>query len=115
MSPTLGPALHDVAVGGAGDRHEPAHGLGDDVVGRPVGVGAGAGAGVTEAADGGVDELRVAGGQGLVADAEPVHHAGSAVLDDHVDRRGEGEEVSRSASSLRSRTIERLPRLMLAK
>ena len=75
---------HQLPAGLAGVADEAAHGLGHDVEGRPAGVGALAGAGIAEAADGGVDELRVAGVQRLVAEAEPVHHAARVVLDEHV-------------------------------
>ena len=39
--------LHRLAGARAGDAHHAAHGLGDHVVGRPVGIGAGAGARVS--------------------------------------------------------------------
>ena len=60
MSPTLGPQRRPPLSGVPGDADEAAHRLRDDVVGRQVGVWAGAGARVAEAADGGVDEARVA-------------------------------------------------------
>ncbi len=84
MSPDAGPAAEGVAPGGAGDGDEPAHGLGDDVVGRPVLVGARAGPGVAETSDGRVDQPGSHRPHRVVADAEAVHDAGLRVLDERV-------------------------------
>ena len=54
------------AAGLAGDAHDAAHALHDDVERRAVAVGAG----LAEAGGGGVDEARVARGERLVAEAE---------------------------------------------
>ena len=76
----------------AGDVHMPAHALRDDVVRRAVDVGARAGAPVSEAADAGVDDLRVARADGLVADAQAVHHTVAHVLDDGVSPLAQGQQ-----------------------
>ena len=102
-------------AGLAGRGDEPAHRLGDDVERGPVGVRALAGARVAEPTDGAVDEPRVDLRQRLVAEAEPVEHAGAEVLDDHVGVRTISRSVSRSASCWRSSTMLRFERLTLAK
>ena len=81
---------HDVADAGAdlhrrilvraGDGHDAAHRLADHVVGREVRVGTLARAHVAEAADRGIDQLRVAGVQRFVAEAEAIHDAAAVVL-----------------------------------
>ena len=77
---------------GTVDVGEAAHRLGDDVEGRPVGVGALAGARVAEAAQRRVDDLRVALADHLVAQPKPVHHAGPHVLEHRVGVFAQAEE-----------------------
>ena len=84
MSPTLAPAGMPPRLFGTGDVHVPAHALRDDVVRRAVNIRTCAGAPVAEAPDAGVDELRIARANGLVPDAQPVHHAVAHVLDERV-------------------------------
>src|SRR5665213_2567536 len=81
------PDLDRLAAGQAGDPHHAAHGLGDHVIGRPVEVRTVAGARVAEAADGGIDQLRMQRRQGLVGQAQPVHHPDAEVFDDDVELR----------------------------
>ena len=68
----------------SGDAHHAAHRLRDDVVRRPVHVGALAGARIAETTDRRIDELRVDLVQRLVTEPELVHHAGAIVLDEYV-------------------------------
>jgi hypothetical protein len=77
--------LDRLAGGQAGDAHHPAHGLGDHVIGRPFDVRALAGARVAEAADGGIDQLRIQRRQGLIGQAKPVHDPDAEVLHHHVE------------------------------
>ena len=79
-----GADLHRRVLVGSGDGHDAAHGLTDDVVRREVCVGAPAGADVAEAADRGVDQLRIASVQRLVAEAEAVHDTAAIVLDHRI-------------------------------
>jgi hypothetical protein len=67
-------------VGLAGDRHQAALGLEDEVVAGPV---------VAEAADRAVDQLRVLARELLVPGAEPLGGAGPEVLDHDVRVAGE--------------------------
>ncbi len=76
----------------AGDGDQAAHGLGDDVVGRPGAVGAQAGARVAEAAHGGVDQGGVLFCQGFVGQAETLHDAGAEVFGNDMGGLGEVEE-----------------------
>lgn len=69
---------------GPGDGHQTAHGLRDDVEGRPVPVGAVPARLVAEAANRGVDQAGIAGREGVVVETEAVHDAGGEVLDDDV-------------------------------
>jgi len=82
---------------GAGHAHPAPHGLGHDVEGRPVHVGALAAAPVAEAADRGVDQARIDGRQGLIAQAHPVHHAGAEVLHHRV---GAGDQLAQQLPAL---------------
>jgi hypothetical protein len=68
----------------AGDAHEPADGLHEQVVTRQVAPGR-----VSEARDRAVDHSGVLGRDGIVAEAELLHGAGFEVLDDHVGGAGE--------------------------
>ena len=77
---------------GRGHGQEATHGEVVEVVAGPLGVRAV----LAVAARGAVDDARVAIGNGGVADAQAVHHAGTEALDDHVGRLREGEE-SRTA------------------
>ena len=81
-----------VVAPGAVDVGEAAHRLGDDVEGGPVGVGALAGPRVAEAAQRRVDDPRVALADRLVAQPEPVHHAGAHVLEHGVGLLAQAEE-----------------------
>src|SRR5437773_3458659 len=74
---------HGALTGQPGDRHEPAHALGDLVVARPLGVRAG----LAEAGDRAVDDPRIDLRQRLVVDAEPLLHVRPEVLDDDVGAR----------------------------
>ncbi len=87
-----GTRRHPTAPGRSGGGDHATHRLRHDVEGGPVGVGALAGARVAEAADGGVDDARVAGAERLVADAQAVDHAHPGILDHRVDRLGEAKE-----------------------
>ena len=69
---------------GPGHAHQPAHGLRDDVIGRPVHIGAFAAARITEAADRGIDEGRIQFCQFLVAKSQPLHDARPEILDQHM-------------------------------
>ena len=62
----------------------PGHALGDHVVARPVRIGADACPRIPEAADTAVDDARIARRHSLIADPQPVHHAGAHVLDDRI-------------------------------
>ena len=79
---------HGRAARLAGDAHDAAHALDDDVEGGLVAVGAG----LAEAGGGGVDEARVAGGERLVAEAEAVHGARREVLHHDVDLLDQAQE-----------------------
>ncbi len=79
-----GADLHRRVLVGPGDGHDAAHRLADHVVGRKVRIGALAGADVAEAADRGVDQLRVARVQRLVAEAQAIHDAAAVVLDHRI-------------------------------
>ena len=81
-----------VVAPGAVDVGEAAHRLGHDVEGGPVGVGALAGPRVAEAAERRVDDSRVALADDLVAQPEPVHHAGPHVLEHGVGLLAQAEE-----------------------
>ena len=63
-----------------GDRHQPAHALGDLVEAGAVGVGPV----LAEAGDAGENDPRIDLAQALVVDAEPVLDVGAEVLDHHV-------------------------------
>ena len=96
-----------VAVGGAGQAHQPGLGL-DDLVearARPVGT---AGA---EAGDRQRDQARVVLAQGGGVQAEPGEQAGSVVLDEHVGLGAERAQPVGPSGDFRSRRTERLPRL----
>ncbi|MNL17710.1 hypothetical protein D3C87_1388190 [compost metagenome] len=69
---------------GASDAHDAAHRLGHRVVGGPVGVWTLAAACVAEAAQRRIHEARVLLRQRLVAQAQPLHHARTVVLDEHI-------------------------------
>ena len=71
-----------------GDRHQPAHALGDLVDTGPAGIGAV----LAEARDAAVDDARVDLSDRLVVDAEPVLDVGAVVLDDNVGALGKLEE-----------------------
>ena len=67
------------------DVGEATHALGNDVEGRPIRIGALASAPVAEATHCAIDDGRIAGANGLVAAAEPVHDAVARVLDHGID------------------------------
>ncbi len=71
----------------AGDAHQPAHALGDQVEAAALGVGPSA----AEARDLAVDKTRVVLPEGLVSQPQELHGALSVVLDDDV---GVGKEAS---------------------
>ena len=85
----------DVTVGRAAPsgRDHAGHGLGDHVVGGPVHVGALARTRVAEAADGAIDEPRVALMEHLPAHSERVHDPCAHVLDECVRRFDELQEL----------------------
>ena len=68
------------AIGLARGLHEAAHGLHDDVVGRPVGQRPG----LAEARDADIDQARIECPQLACADAQALGHAGAEVLHHHV-------------------------------
>ncbi len=76
-----------------GDRHQPGHGLDDEVVARPLGLGSGG----AVARDREMDETRVDRRQLLVAEAQASEATGPEVLDDHV---GAGEEASKNGRAI---------------
>ncbi len=78
-------ALLRLAVRRAGQVHDAAHALDDEVVAGAVGVGAV----LAEAADRAVDQPRILGAQGLVVEAEATESADLEVLDQHVGTAGE--------------------------
>jgi hypothetical protein len=73
-----------VALGLAGDAHQPADRLHEQVVARERAAGAAA-----EPREGAVHEPRVRGGELLVAESRALHHAGAEVLDHDVRSLGE--------------------------
>ena len=78
--------LHGRAAGRfAGNAHQTAHALGDEVepAAPPVGIRE------AETGDHAIDEAGVGLLEGVVADTEPVQGAGTEVLDQHVGMRGE--------------------------
>ncbi len=77
--------LHRLAAGLARDRHEPAHGLNQEVVSRLVRARARR----PVARDRAEDDARVHGRERVVAEPEPVEVAGAEVLDDDVGPRRE--------------------------
>ena len=79
---------HRPAAGLAGDRHQPAHALGDLVDSGPRRIGAG----LAEAGDRAVDDLGIDLLHRLVVDLEAVLHVGAVVLDDDVGLLGELHE-----------------------
>ena len=64
----------------AGDRHQPAHALGDLVDPRPLGIGPA----LAEAGDAAIDDARVDLLDRLVIDAEAEFHLRAEILDDDV-------------------------------
>src|ERR1700687_5334498 len=66
---------------GPRNAHHPAHGLGNDVVGRPISIGTGAGAWVAESANSTIDKARMAFAQKLIGQSKSIHHPGPEVLD----------------------------------
>ena len=64
----------------AGDRHQPAHALGDLVEARPVGIRPV----LAEAGNAGIDDARIDLGERLVVDAEPLLHVGTEILDHDI-------------------------------
>ena len=100
----------------AGDRHQPALGLGHEVVSRPAGRLAAR----AEAGDRAVDDARVARAHLLVADPEPVGAADLEVLDHRVGARAqlEGERAplllrevdrARALAAVDRQVVGRLP------
>ena len=73
---------HRQATGLARHVHQPGDRLHDRVVRRPGRVRAG----LPEGRGARVNDLRIDGTHGLVADAQAIHRAGAKVLDDHVGR-----------------------------
>ena len=90
---------HRPPAGLAGNRHEPAHALGDLIEARPLGVRAV----LTEAGKARVDEAGVERAECLVVDAEPVLHVGPVVLHHHV---GLGGEALEDGDALRLLEVE---------
>ena len=78
------PGLGGLAVGRAGDRHEPADGLDEQVVAGERGPLARA-----ESRDRAVDGAGIRRVHVVEREPEPCHDAGPEVLDDHVGGRGE--------------------------
>jgi hypothetical protein len=62
-----------------------------------------------------VHQRRLARAEPVPAQAQALHRAGAAVLEQHVGVRTSARAVARSAGFFRSSASERLPRLMLAK
>src|SRR5712672_2514606 len=71
---------HRPLAGQAGDRHQPAHALGDLVEARPRRIGAA----LAEARDAAIDDARIDLAQILVVDAEPLLHVRPEILHHHV-------------------------------
>ena len=97
---------HRPAAGLAGDRHQPAHALGDlvDAGARRVG------AALAEARDRAVDDARVDLGHGVVVDLQAMLHVGAVVLDDDV---GLLRELHEDRVAFRALEVER-HRLLVA-
>ena len=85
----------------AGDRHDPGHRLELAVEGgrRPLRPG------VAEAGDGAVDQPRVEPRERLVAEPQPVHHAGPEVLPHHVGASPTSRLTISTASGLRRSSV----------
>ena len=71
---------HRAAAGLAGDRHQPAHALGDLVDTGARGIRSA----LAEAGDRAVDDARIDLGHGVVIDMQSVLHIGAVILDDDV-------------------------------
>jgi hypothetical protein len=94
------------ALGVAGDAHHPRQALDDLVVGRRVAHRAL----LAEARDGAVDEPGLTAFSVLVAKAQPRHHAGAEVLDQHVGALDQGlRSTALPASLFRFSVIDFLP------
>jgi hypothetical protein len=87
------------AAGLAGDVHDPAHRLDDEVVAGAGGVGTV----LPEAGDRAVDDARVLRGDGGVVEAEPGEAADLEVLDHDI---GRGGEAARGGEVLRVAEVE---------
>ena len=79
---------HRALAGRAGDRHQPAHALGDLIEARPLVIGPV----LPEPGDAAVDDARIDLAQALVVDAELAFDVGAEVLDHHVSLLGEALE-----------------------
>ena len=88
-----------VDIGGAGDRHQPADGLDDEVVAGPVGRRAAR----SVARDREVDEPRVQGPERLVVEAEPGEAIAPEVLDQDV---GVGQQPAQDGRAVRVLEVE---------
>jgi hypothetical protein len=75
---------HRALPGQPGDRHQPAHTLGDLVHASAPGIGPV----LAKARDAAVDDARVDLAHRLIIDAEPVLHVGFVVLDDDIGALG---------------------------
>ena len=91
------PDLGGRAVRGPGDRHQAAHRLGQQVVRRPVGIGAG------KSADGSDHQVRVARAKSIGIDAEASGGGRTVVVDQQV---GGGEEPIEIAAAVRRAQVQ---------
>lgn len=85
---------------GAGDRHDAAHRLRDDVERRPILIGGSPGTRVAETAQASIDEPRVDRAQHVPAQTQPVHDTRAEVLDHGVGVADQRLQRPRAALSL---------------